>query len=190
MKIGRSAMDNEQGLTLVELMVVLAILAVVAGLAAPSFTRDDNESKFRHYVIRMARDMRRARIEALSSREDRSVFIHTGPPMSYTLEAAVPNQPTTSLIIKPQVAPNGVQVVGVLPMAAEPGSGVTGTAVLPAEVRFTGINQVMRLTGAQVGTLPPVPGSATVLFQTTDGRHRARIVVFGATGHANVHFDG
>jgi type II secretory pathway pseudopilin PulG len=185
--------DNDLGITLVELMVVVAIVALIAAVVTPALTRDTAEADFRSYVRRVATDMRRARYEALSSREDRLVFFPApaGGRTTHELQAVIPGQPAASpvLIQKPQQAPERIRVAGVISQSAEPGKTYTPPGVLPAEIRFTGLNTVEVGLGASATSAPPVPSSATVFVQTSDGRHRARVVVFGTTAHVRV-YDG
>lgn len=184
---------NAAGITLVELLVAIAILALLAAVATPTLTRDSTQSDFRGYVRRVAEDLRRARYEALSSREDRLVFVPdpVGARTTYELQAVIPGQPAASpvLIKRPEQAPERVEIAGVLSQAAEPGKTYTPPGVLPAEIRFTGLNTVEVGLGASAASAPPVPSSATLFVQTSDGHHRARVVVFGTTAHVRV-YDG
>ena len=184
---------NAAGITLVELLVVLAIVALLAAVTTPTLTRDATRSDFRSYVRRVAEDLRRARYEALSSREDRLVYVPDplGGRTTHELQAVIPGQPAASpvLIKRPEEAPERIQIAGVISLAAEPGKTYTPPGVLPAEIRFTGLNTVEIGLGASAASAPPVPSSATLFVQTNDGQHRARVVVFGTTAHVRV-YDG
>lgn len=178
---------RQDGFTLVELMVALAVLALLAAIAAPSFSPDSAESAFRSYVTRLAQDMRRGRFEALSAREDRSIFIPNTTPSTYSYEAVAPNSNTASPIQNPEIAPQQVEIAGVLPLAAEPGSSYLPPGELPAEIRFTGLNTVEVATGTDVGSSLPMPSSATIFLRSADDAYRARIVISGMTAHTHVY---
>lgn len=176
---------NERGLTLVEIMLVLAIVAVLAAVAVPVLSRDSAEDELRRYVRVLVGDLRRARYEALSSREDRVIMISDAT--HFRLEAVVPGGTAPVAIKRAEQAPNRVEISGVLKTAAEPGSSYTAPGTTPAQIRFNALNEVQVETGASAATALPLPGSATIFLQTTDGQHQARIVVFGTTAYARVY---
>jgi prepilin-type N-terminal cleavage/methylation domain-containing protein len=177
---------KSHGFTLVELMVVLVIIAVLAAIAVPALTRDTSEADFRSFVRRLAQDLHRARIEAISQREDRAIVLAAGPPSSYRLEAVIATPLTRSALEQPVLAPEGVRIAGVLAQAAEPGNSYTPPGALPAEIRFGATSAASVEVGASTGNV--TNGPATVFVETADGRRRARIVVYGTTGYARTHF--
>lgn len=178
---------KQGGFTLVELLVTVAILALLAAVAAPAFNRDNSEAEFKRYVTRLSQDIHRARFEALSSREERTIFIASATPSSYSYEAVVPRTLTMSRLKQDERAPDEVEIAGVLGQAAEPGTSYTAPGELPAEIRFTGLNTVEVSRGLNAGTVLPLPSSCTIFLRTRDGVHQARIVIHGTTAHARVY---
>jgi prepilin-type N-terminal cleavage/methylation domain-containing protein len=180
--LSRSGLSRSAGFTLVELLVVVAILAVLAALAIPTFGRDSSEADFRRSVRLLAQDLRRLHYEAIASREHRSMVIPS-PGERYSLNAVVPGTTTMSLLRR-EVLPATVIVAGVLERAATPGTAYAPPGALPAEVRFTGTADVQAEAGS---TTAPTDSSATIFVRTVNNQFHARIVVYQTTAYVRVY---
>jgi len=66
-------MRKKQGFTLLELIVVLVIIGIVAGVAVPRFTGSFDSIRFRKTMNELVYFLREARIKAMSSAEATSV---------------------------------------------------------------------------------------------------------------------
>lgn len=187
----------EAAFTLVELMAVVAIVAILGAVALPALTRDDIDSRFKRAVRQFAQDLQRARYEALSNREHRSIDIlglH-----SYELQAVVPGvTPLSRALLASRQLEQRIELYAVTLEAAHPDnttatipSSPTGT---PAEIQFTSTSEVWALIHSP-GAAALTPDNATSLTVwmralAADGTtplHRARIVLYQATGYARIY---
>jgi len=73
-------MQKKQGFTLLELIVVLVIIGIVAGVAVPRFTGSFDSIRFRKTMNELVYFLREARIKAMSSSEATNVVfdLHGG----------------------------------------------------------------------------------------------------------------
>jgi type IV fimbrial biogenesis protein FimT len=69
---------HDRGFTLLELLVTLLVLAVVVGLGLPTVGRSADTIRSRAEVARFAAVLRRAREEAITSRQARDVVVDPG----------------------------------------------------------------------------------------------------------------
>lgn len=184
----RCRLAREGGLTLIELMVVVAIVAVMMMLAVPVFTKDRIESDFNAFVRTFAHDIRRSHAAAIGSRDDRQFLLFSDRYQINTLTRIAGASPVPNLLVNRQ-APEGVVIAGVLATDSEPGTSYPR----PSGSTFAG-NYELRLeaTGgfshlASAGSGNPVSSTATVFFRTLRGNHQARLVIYPATCHAKLY---
>lgn len=173
------------GFTLTELLIAMAIVAALAAIAVPALNSEESEGEFRRFVHQLAQDMTRARHEAISSREDRAIYITSK--QRYQLEATLPNQSRSSAILQqPTATSERIEISGVLSSAAEPGSSYSPpSSFTPTEIRFTGTNTVE----VGNGSTAPTSSSASIFIRTLDDQYKARIVAMQHTGYTRVYFD-
>jgi prepilin-type N-terminal cleavage/methylation domain-containing protein len=165
---------GDAGLTLVELMVAVAVLAVLAAVAIPAFTRDNEEPRFRSYVRRLGADIKRSHMEAISTRDDRRITFGSD---RYQVDAVVESggSQTISFVVR-RMAPPDVVVAGVKGVTALKSGAASGLSTDPMlRLRATG---GLALEGSSGGL---TESSATVFLKTKDGRYKARVIVYQAT---------
>ena len=111
---------REQGFTLTELMVVVAIVALLALVAVPALTKDRQDARFFKFVRGFAFDVRRAHMEAISSKDHRQ-FAVRGDRYSISAATKVPKVSTRVLsLLANRLAPPDVQIAGIMPMSSLP----------------------------------------------------------------------
>ncbi|HEY2903934.1 MAG TPA: prepilin-type N-terminal cleavage/methylation domain-containing protein [Polyangia bacterium] len=155
------------GFTLVELMVVVIIIGIMSALATPLLTRDQQTDAGRIFATEVARELQKARTEAISTRmgvrayafADRVEF------RSYKLGAtpgAAPTAPAvTDGLLGMVRAKTGVAIWNVLaPTAAAPGAATLTTAVSAQ------LDLLNRGTAQLIGS--PVPTSAVFYVHNTN----------------------
>ncbi len=175
--------SQEQGFTLTELMVVVVILALLAAIAVPMLTKDDEQERFNQFVSTFMRDLQKQRFTAISTKEDRLLEIRGNDYQLMTLVNGV------AAPMEQREAPVDCFVAGVNlgNPSGMPGNGYSVPAVTPMSgsqrVGFQGTG------GAQVfsGTWQSLP--ATIFFGTRSGTHKKRIVIFPATAYAALYQD-
>ena len=73
--MGRRDVVNQRGFTLLELIVVLAILVLAAGLTAPSISRSTDALRMRAEVAGFSAVLRHAREQAITTRRAHRVVV-------------------------------------------------------------------------------------------------------------------
>jgi general secretion pathway protein H len=76
--VGRGVQVNQRGFTLLELIVVLLIIGLAAGLVAPAIGRSTDALRVRAEVAGFAAVLRHAREQAISTRRAHRVVIDPG----------------------------------------------------------------------------------------------------------------
>ena len=186
----RCRANRSAGFTLTELMVVVVIVGIMSALAAPSFTKDNRAREGRDLAANVARDLQKARVEALTTRLAVRAFVFSDrvelrPWIAGATQGAAPTAPaTTSPVAREVRAPDGVSFVAVVaPGVAAPASDTLSTST-HADVDFT--NQgTAQLLGQ------PTPTGATIYVRNSrlpanSPDHDFRIDVTALTGYVSV----
>jgi prepilin-type N-terminal cleavage/methylation domain-containing protein len=121
------------GYTLVEILVVLVIIGTVAAIGVPRISRDRAAADGREFAELITREMQRARLEAVSTRFPRYVFVFSD---RIEVRAAKPGATPTAALLAPTTADQilrsvrakpGVSVLDVLNATGTPSSALTTT---------------------------------------------------------------
>ncbi len=170
-----------QGFTLIELMVIVVILAVLAMVAVPALTKDNRSANFEKFCRRFAIDAHRAHMEAISSREDRSLLLYSD---RYTVNAVLPGS-TTAAIVAVRQYPDDIEVYGLAKVAADPGRTYTEPGQISGgeEIRFRATGDV----GVDDDGTGSVDVSASVFLRTTDNKFKGRVVIYQSTSFIKYH---
>ena len=175
---------RESGFTLTELMVVVAIITLMAMLAVPALTRDRQDARFFKFVRTFAFDVRRAHMEAISSKDHRQ-FTVTKDRYSISAATAVPKSSTRVLsLLANRLAPPDVVVAGIMPISTLPGKSYPA----PSGVGFAQKFRTLSTGGVQMEVGSSFEDkSVTVFFKTVDNAWKARVVIFQATCHTTMY---
>ena len=175
---------RESGLTLVELMVAIAILAITAMIAVPALVRDRVDARFKSFVRTMAHDLRRAHSAALSSKDSYQLVFTSG---RYRIDSvATGSSGSVATKVSERQNPSGVVTADVLFITAMPGSSYavpSGTMSNEKVLRLESTGSVTTETAPNTYT----PTSATIFLKTTTGGYKSRVVIFSATCQTQVY---
>jgi type IV fimbrial biogenesis protein FimT len=129
--MGKSTPSPATGLTLLELMITLAVLAVLGALAWPSMGAQLERQRLRHAAQTLAGDISEARFMAAQRGQTVHLDLHEGPAWCWTVSlssACACGSPTPSCSIH-SVTPRdhpGVKLLEPLQLHMDPG-GLPGT---------------------------------------------------------------
>jgi Tfp pilus assembly protein FimT len=90
--------NSDAGFTVAELMTVVTIIGATAAAAVPSFTRTNAAASGRAFAEELTQELQRARLEAVTTRLPRHVFIYSD---RVEIRAAKPGATPTAALIPP-----------------------------------------------------------------------------------------
>lgn len=137
--------SRDAGFTLTEVMVVLVIIGVMASISMPLLFQDSKVAGVRTFASEIARDLQRARIEAVSERlpirafffSDR-VELRSATPGA--TPGAAPNTPTLATPIRRMLtAKEGITILDVTTAPAPPPAAQVLDTATPKVIEFAGI---------------------------------------------------
>lgn len=172
---------RQQGLTLIEVMVVVLILGLVAVIAVPAFTKDRLDDALYGYTVKFAHDIRRAHMEAISSKDDIQIYLGRDNYRMYVLDAAT----STPTEVSRRQAPTDIIIAGVLGTTAVPGTSYTP----PGEDPTTRVIKMLATGGIELGDTSNNfnTSAVTVFLKSLRGDFKSRVVVYPATTHARMY---
>lgn len=87
-----------RGLSLAELIAVVALIALFAGVAAVAFRSSVEHARLKLATQRLVSDLRRTRADAQAAQEDRVITLYASPPRYFTSDVPGPTSaPSISL---------------------------------------------------------------------------------------------
>ena len=129
----RTLQRHARGLTLIELMVVIAITAILASLALPSFGRQMARSHLKSAAERVAADMAEARFEAARRGVAMHAHFEPGAQWCYTVSTAPSctcGAPDYCAVRVVQGKDHkGVSLIAAADLHFEPAQGIADTAI-------------------------------------------------------------
>jgi len=180
----------DRGYTLVEVMVVIVIIAVVSAIAAPRFTRDRVAADGREFASELARDLQRARIEAISSRLPMYAFVYAD---RVELRAAKPGATLIAPLVAPTTSDPILRVIR--PKQGITSLDLTNTIGTPSANLTTSVNKQLvfsTMGGAFIGPTAPINPTPVYLYvenanaPSSHPERKFRIDVSAMTGYVQL----
>jgi prepilin-type N-terminal cleavage/methylation domain-containing protein len=137
----RARRTRDAGFTLTELMIVVVIVGLLSALAAPSFTRDRAGREGRDLAHGLARELQKARVEAVSTSLGIRAFVFSDRVelrswVAGATEGTPPRAPTLAdPLLQVVRAPAGVTFTDVMAPGASSGTALAGST--HADVDFS-----------------------------------------------------
>jgi len=126
----------QQGFTLIELMVTVAVVGILAAIAYPSYTRyvvKTNRSAAESFMLGLANKQEQYRIDTRNYASDPAILLPTPPEVSKNYSITISNITGSTYTIN--AAPNASQLAGdpickTLTLNQDGTKGITGTGML------------------------------------------------------------
>lgn len=147
---------SENGFSLLELMIVVAIILIVAAFSVPKLMTEVYSVKLRYSATNLSGELQRARMESVRKNSFYAVQYVAGSP---SMEEVVDKNLAVATIPPAVLASNVSVVYGT-------GSGAPGEAAFTASLNFTTAAAATGLPGFNPRGLPCVRTSPTVCLQT------------------------
>lgn len=116
---------SHRGLTLIEVVATLAVTAVLAGLAAPSFVDTVARTRIEGVVNALAIDLQYARSEAIRRRATASLTV-ANDGASYTVSYTVPST-NAIVVLRTSAMPAAVTLAATGPVVFDPLRGIAAS---------------------------------------------------------------
>jgi prepilin-type N-terminal cleavage/methylation domain-containing protein len=156
----------DRGFTIVELLVVVVIIAILAGIGIPRMTRDRIAAEGRDFAAMVTSELQRSRMDAVGTRLPQYAFIYSD---RVEVRSAKPGATPTATLVAPTTsdpivhsvrAKPGVSVMDVLNAAGAPSANLTTSASKQVVFNSVGVGYL--------GPTPPaVPEPVIVYIDNT-----------------------